>query len=219
MNAKLKDLERGVAGYRFVDGLLELGLGVFATGWGGFYLLDHLLAKDNPAGAVLDGLEAVFILAWFFFTLKGVQILKQRITLPRSGYAEPKKFTSSGRDRPFIISMGVMFLLFLVVVVVVISDSAGMHGSLQRWEVTILAGLVAVMFIWNGLALRLRRFILLGLWSLVLGGAIYTLQLPDHLLGRGIYSLAFGASMLLSGVVTLSGYLQNNPPVGEELSE
>lgn len=184
----LKKIERNALMTYFQDGWWDILLGLFLLGWG--------------LGMLTD--TAGYVGIWFVPAYWITWSLKRRLTQPRIGYV---KVTREKKTLSWLLIAGVVVLFIGVIAyLLTISGSAPIFikGFFMFIFGAIIAGLAGAIAYW-WLAKRWYAYAAL----ILLGVASY--QWMD-------FSLPFsfiipGSLIILSGLVVLTRFLQNNPKI------
>lgn len=215
MKDQLSPIMQRTRRWKFEAGTTELILGGIFF-WAGSALLLPLLLRRPPTFMLI-----VFI-AGLFFTGILVQYLERRYVYPRIGYVEYRENTGRGIWRlllmmfaSLIILGGILALLFKY-----------QPETALAWVTPLLALYFGAVMVPYALQLKLRRLILLGLISAVIGLALSPIVLgrgrTDGLFGLaslGFYLLAMGPVFLFSGGCTFRAFLLRNPASPETPDE
>ena len=205
MKDPIKDVMRQTMSYWYVDGLNELSIGALLLALGFFYVV---LGMTGPSKTISQlssvGLPFLIVLG-ALLGRRVVSRLKERLTYPRTGYVACA--TSRVEIKVWTILIGVAAAVGMVLLVT--------YFKLDWLVKASPAVLLAILIAFVGLKYGLRRFYWLAVYTLLLGVPMTLLPLGDNF-NLALFWLGFGAGMIVSGGLTLRGYLQNTqPPVGE----
>ena len=211
MNANFSDVEQRVKRYWFKDGIGELaGGGLFLVI--GLYFAGHEWMPPNSlARTLLDSSLVIVLIGGIFVTRWLINLLKIRLTYPRTGYVEyipSQKYTRSRRILTAAIAMGVSMLLALF---------GQLIGSFN-WISAFTGLAVGVVFIMTKARGGEGRFYILGGLSIVLGVALAFIELSESY-SLGLFYGSMGVAAMISGGLTLARYLRENPMPKEESNE
>jgi hypothetical protein len=201
----LDDAMKRTRGYWYDDGLTDLAVGVVLLLIGLLFYAQALLPPDFAGGNLTSiGLPVVVIVGWFIGG-KLVRVAKERITYPRTGYVEYQQPPRKLRPLAAVVGAAIAALLSLLI--------SARPASLAL--VPALQGIAAgAMLLYLGYRAGVVRYYALGALSAVFGVAI-ALGGFDEILGNAVYFAAIGASLVVSGALTLAAYLrQTTPPAG-----
>lgn len=205
MKDPIQDTMRKTLSYWYVDGLMELSTGVLLVLVGFFYVVLGLVGSGATAEPLSGfGLPAL-ILAGGLLARWTVSKLKERLTYPRTGYVA---CLSNRVDRKlWSIFFGLTAAFVLVFLVVYFK---------LNWLVNAApAAMAATLITFIGWSYGLRRFYLLAFYTLLLGLPMALLPLEDKFV-LAVFFFGCGLGWVVSGGLTLRGYLHNTqPPVGE----
>jgi hypothetical protein len=199
----VKKIEKRTIQSFYDDGLTEIALGVILLLLGGGFLAQATAARGSK---LEDALTVFFLLVIFgggFLVNRLLRFFKRRITYPRTGYVTFKK-KDPGRSRRTAASVVAMIISASLVVLFRLSPSF----RLLYPAVNGLLFAVAALLFANRVGL-IRFFALAGASALI-GLAVTAAGIGD-IKGIGVYYLAFGAAVLVSGLVALVVYLRRNP--------
>jgi hypothetical protein len=129
--------------------------------------------------------------------------LKERLTYPRTGYI---RYPRPKPTRRFL-SAGIAIGAALIVTIM----SAWLSAAQTERLIPSLTGLLtAILILSIGASIGLVRFYLLAVWQFGVGllGSRLNLPTPYDLV---LFFGALGIGLLISGGITLLGYLRNNP--------
>jgi hypothetical protein len=181
--------------YWFRDGLEEITLGIICWLMGGLNLARGKALWFVPATLILMA----------FFVPRIKTALRERITYPRSGYAD---YGASRRRLRGVLFMAVALASFVPIVLAVrYARCAG--WDLDRWLPAVTGLSVGAMATYVSVRHRLPRFLVVGLLSIILGVAVSVAYPPR--LAIAIFSIGVGCAFLCSGGVTLRSYLRTAP--------
>jgi len=204
MKDNFSDVEQRVKRYWYTDGIGELaGGGLFLLI--GLYFAGHEWSSSNSlVRTLLDSSLVLLLIGGAYATRWLVNILKTRLTYPRTGYVDygtSRKDTSSGRFLTGAIAVGVSMLL------VILGKFVGSFDWLPSFT-GLLFGIILMTVIAR--VSGLGRFFLLGGFCIILGLALSFSGLPTDYSLALLYGLTGLASMLSGGIVLLR-YLRENP--------
>lgn len=203
MQQNLTQVQRRAAQYWFIDGLAELGIGLFFLLLGAmFWFWDSLAA--TPWGF------AVFFLAAFgaaFAARRVIQGIKERSTYPRTGYAAPVR-------RPKNRWTNAIFIAFIVLILVLNFAITIQGPQAMRWSAGVTGMIIAFILGWTAYLTGLRRFAFLAVFSLAAGVGLALLGL-DSLRGAGALAGSIGLLLLLLGGWVRQSYLRQNLPMSD----
>jgi hypothetical protein len=211
MNNSLPDVEQRIKRYWYTDGIGELmGGGLFLVL--GLYFAGHeWLPSNSIARTLLDSSLIIVLIGGIFVTRWLINLLKTRLTYPRTGYVEyfpSQKNTLSRRILTAIIAMSVSLLL------VIFGRVVGSFNWIPGFT-GLIAGVIFVMTQARG---GEGRFYILGGLSIVLGLALSFSGLPESY-SLGLFYGLIGVTAMISGGLTLARYLRENPMPAEEHNE
>ncbi len=198
---EIKSVMRKTQRYWFEDGFYDMGFGAFILAIGILFVAETLTPPGSPLWLVWGLGSPILLIGGAIVMAKGVRLLKERITYPRTGYVS--------YERPRGTSRVVRALAAGII-------SAGLAAAIiitqRNWlSLAVILGFVyGAVFTYIGLRFSLGRYLALALWSLLLGLALAPLSLPTNPAGA-IFHLGTGVAWLLSGWVTYRRYIAHAP--------
>ena len=204
MNSNLSDVEQRVNRYWYSDGLAEIfGGGMFLL-LAVYFALQDFLGPDSMLSGILQASLALLMIGGAFVSRRMINSLKTRLTYPRTGYVEYRvNKKDAGRKRILV------FILAFTISALTIAFVGIFKSFNSIVAVTgFIVGIILVLL--RGKASGLFRFYVLGVISLLLGFAISTTGLPEGY-ALGLYYGLMGVCFLISGGLTLTHYLHENP--------
>jgi hypothetical protein len=211
MKENFSEVEQRVRRYWYTDGLGEIaGGGLFLMI--GLYFAGHeWLPSNSLARTLLDSSLIIVLIGGIFVTRWLINLLKTRLTYPRTGYVEyfpSQKNTRSRRILTAVIAMGVSTLLALF---------GRLIGSFN-WISAFTGLAIGVVFIMTKARGGEGRFYILGGLSIILGVALAFIELSESY-SLGLFYGSMGVAAMISGSLTLARYLRENPMPMEENNE
>ena len=192
--------------YWFVDGLFELSMGILFAVIGLISLAVTRLSTPSIGWMLIIG-QVVVILGSAWLVGRGVKLLKERLTYPRTGYiAYPAK---KGKDR-------ILRIFISGGIAVVVSTLVGLVSrlpSLNSWLPLISGALIALAMLFIGFRFDLTRFFLLAAYDVAAGWGVSLARLEDDQKFAVLFCL-LGIGLFVSGGVTLLRYLRSTRPAG-----
>jgi len=197
INRLMKQTQR----YWYEDGLADMAMGGFMLLLGLLFAGESLTPPGSPLWAFWGmGLPA-FLIGGGLVAGWTIKRLKSRVTYPRTGYVE---YERRGPARlAWLIGIGLAAALLAAIFVVVI-----------RWSVSpiLFFGLVFLgAFSYVAFRVRLWRYLLFGLWSLVLSLVIAPLSLSLEQ-SSALYYPGLGLGLIALGWVAWRRYDTGAPP-------
>lgn len=207
MHDPVIETQKRVQRYWYVDGISELGAGLFILLLAGSYALTGWLDQRYGSTTGQGLFLPVVVLIGYFGVRWFVRTAKQRITYPRTGYVSyPRKQTRRWLKPIWFIALSGG----LSGAVIVLGKQFGM-----AW-LPLFAGLmIALAMIWIGARIGLVRFYGLAGVVFLCGAFTAWLRLPEPFSTAAFFGL-IGGVWALSGVVVLVDYLRKTKPTGEE---
>jgi hypothetical protein len=187
--------------YWYEDGLSDMGMGAFILAIGLLFVAQELTPPGSPLWLVWGVGGPFLLIGGGIVVNKVVRALKERITYPRTGYVSYER------------ARGASHTLRLVATALIAAGvSAAIVVVQKNWlSLPIIFGFVYLAaFTYVGLHFGLRRYLVLALWSLLLGLALASLSLKLELAGA-LFQFGTGAAWLLAGWLTYRRYLASAP--------
>ena len=204
MNDPIEEIQLQTKRYWYVDGLTEIGAGSLIFLLGLLYLLADILSPSVLATWLVSfGQPAIIIGGWFVVNWV-VRRMKERITYPRTGYVAYRRERGGKRLRTILVTFGLAALI--AIAAVYFAQLAG-----ERMIPLLIGLMMAAAIAYLGYAFYLRRFYLLAVISIVLGGVGTLFGLRDNL-ALALFFCGFGIAWMVSGSVTLKAYLRSTQP-------
>jgi hypothetical protein len=204
MQSNVSDVEQRVKRYWYSDGIGELIGGGMLVLLGIYFALQGLLGQNSMLGGILQVSLILVMIGGMAASRWLVNILKTRLTYPRTGYVEyqVKEYNLKLRR------VGVILLAFMISSLTMV-----FVRSLETIDSIVAVTGIAVGLILMVLRAKssgLARFYILGAISIVLGLGFSVSGLPNGY-SLGLFYGLMGISFILSGALTLRRYLEYNP--------
>jgi hypothetical protein len=209
MQNSYSDVEQRVKRYWYTDGIGELiGGGVFLL-LGLYFSIQQYFGDHSLVGVLLQSSFAVILIGLMLVGRRLINLLKIRLTYPRTGYVEYPTTEKNAKTRRVLagaIAMGVAMGSVVIARRVAAVDSM----------VAITGVLVAlILLVKQGWSAGMPRFYALSAVSFLLGAALSISGLPRGYNLGTFYGL-MGTAFLVSGGLTLQRYLHANPMPAED---
>jgi len=208
MKDETSQIEQRVQRYWYSDGIAELmGGGVFLI-LSLYFTAQQYFGEESLAGNLLHAAFVLVLIGALLLGRKLINSLKTRVTYPRTGYVEYRRYGDSlmwRRFLAFFAAMGVaMAAVFITRRIESIDAMAASTGAL----------VAAIFLVKQGWSSGVARFYVFSLVSLALGVA---LSLSGFLPGYnlGLFYGVMGVILAISGGITLKRYLSENPMPAE----
>ncbi|HEY3443331.1 MAG TPA: hypothetical protein VGK29_21410 [Paludibaculum sp.] len=220
MSPQINDYLKRPKRYFNIDGVGELSTGLMAFGFG---LLQYLQIS-NPQGSIWSSTYTFFAFVGVLaaITHYGPRAIKQHITYPRTGYVQYK---DDGKARLAAIALAILLAMVtagallrsrggfstmaaLVGLAVAVSYAYGFARAV-RWK-----WFVAIALTLGSLAISALPADVVASWAdpTWLNGPF-----PASVLGRyALMTVFFGFTILVSGAITLTHYLNSTQPPAPE---
>jgi hypothetical protein len=246
MNAQIDAAIKRTRAYWFVDGFTEMAAGGFFILLAGILLLRWNIQQASFPARFLPIVGEISIAKFVGFLIVGLVLwrLKDRFTYPRTGLVRGNRVTTA--QVLILIRNIILFLLlpiFGLLALSILIASAGRVLSFMPVWFPIGVGLIwAVLCVWAGNWMGLRRFQIIGVLILLAGIKVgvwqYAMGLPvppenmqagifqpsmleiinRTMTGLGLLILIAGVILILSGFVTFLRYRKENPtPYSEDV--
>lgn len=193
--------------YWNIDGIPELIFGGVFMLLGIYFLVQTALPPESMLANLLNIAFVLIVIGGGFLGGRLINSLKTRLTYPRTGYVSYKR--SRGKNRWIAGALAIIIAAavsaFFILSPTYIAWIPGVTGIL-------LSGFLVVI----GYRLALLRFYGQAAISLILGVGI-SLSGMGNDPGLAIFYGLMGLIVTISGAITLHNYLQNYPPIQEEL--
>ncbi|MEW6505730.1 MAG: hypothetical protein AB1457_17360 [Chloroflexota bacterium] len=203
MKSPLETAQKRTRRYWYEDGLSELAAGAVILLMALLNLAIALVAPPHWQGWLsAAGLPLMVIGAAILARLL-VARLKETLTYPRTGYLSYTRPRPSRRFLSAGIAIGVAILVTIA--------SSFLSAAQTEQLIPAVTGLLTALLILSiGMRVGLVRFYLLAVWQFGFGllGSRLNLPAPYDLV---LFFGALGIGLLISGGITLLGYLRNNP--------
>jgi len=207
MKNRIGQTIRKTYGYWWVEGMMDLAMGLFFGALAGYNYLMMTLALNKTMGLIMAIIEPLFFIACWYLYGRLVRWVKEHITYRRTGYVAYQPKPKKERTKRAVIGGVLGFVMALTITFigpqVFKIDSAIMVGM--------LLGLVTLFLAYtNGV----KRLYLLAPFEMAAGCWVSTLLMDAEL--RSIFLMAIiGVGWLLSGLIAFVRYLVKTKPLGE----
>jgi hypothetical protein len=204
MENNLANVEQRIKRYWYTDGIGELvGGGMFAL-MGGYFAVQEFLGENSTLSGILQASLALLLIAGMFAARRLIHLLKTRLTYPRTGYVE-YRVNERGLRMKRILAAGLGLVIAALAAIFV--RLFQLFNSTVALTGVIVAGILMVM---QAKSAGLIRFYVLGAVSLATGLLLSLSGLPEGY-SLGLFYGLMGLSFIVSGALTLRGYLKDNP--------
>jgi hypothetical protein len=210
MNNDFEVIERRTIRYFYEDGMTEVYIGVVFLALGASLYGQYFLPVKSVLRvlSILLTVPAMFALA--FLLRRGMRFFKQRVTYPRTGFVSYKKENRPSRRRRGAILGALFGFLFCTLIII--------FPAFEDWLPALDGAIGALVCLLMAGKSGLPRFRILAGLSLVTGLFVAVKGFGGEK-GGSLYFALFGATLLLSGLVTLVLYLRRQRPAGEGADE
>ena len=200
-NINLKEMEKKVFRDSNQDGLMEIIFGIFL-----FAIAGYLGTGDFP---ILLVLLPMFGPIW-------MQIIRNKFTYPRIGYAKPS--TKMSKE----IILGVFFYMFVVLFIVILFPIMGDFWDLSlwyKWSPALLGIMTIGVFIYIGHKLGSLRYYIFAAPSLVGFFSVSVMKFATLKRGLEMYFLFMSGFLIISGLCLFIHFLRKYPLQSGELPD
>jgi uncharacterized protein involved in response to NO len=197
----LNQLARRTRRYWFTDGLAELVAGLIFILLGIYFYLQVILPPDSLLANLLQAGLVLILVGIVFIGKRVLQLLKDRLTVPRTGYVE---YSSPDKKHRYI--SGILAAVMAALVAGLILSSP----AVQDWLPALTGLIVAAVWIVTAARVGIFRFYLIAVASFVLG-LVFSLAGLGDILGIAYFYASTGLLLLISGGIVLLRYLRSNP--------
>jgi hypothetical protein len=189
------------------DGIFEIGFGILLVGVGTLRAMIHFAGAKTAAYYWLSAGLLVFMFGYAWGVSRISEVLKARITYPRTGFMAFKPYPYNYKR-----------ILVLFIFAGVLGGVVGVLATLPNQQeiggiVPITQGIVgAIVFTYAAKRIEVKRLYYLAAFSLGIGLVIAVLGV-GVVLGLSFFYLSIGLAMVVSGCVALLKYLRSFEPV------
>lgn len=204
MEDRLLNVEQRVKRYWYSDGIAELSSGGMFILLGLYFGIQGYFGEGSIISVILQVSLVVMMMGGVFGVRWMVNLLKTRLTYPRTGYVEYRKDERELKQRRYVVAA--MALVIAIASMVLVKYIRGLDSM-----VLITGVLVAIVFVaLRGKSSGVTRFYVMGGFSLLLGIGLSLGGLSDEYNLALFYGL-LGIVILASGGIVLRNYLRENP--------
>jgi hypothetical protein len=201
---EIKQVEQRVKRYWYADGIAELASGGLFVVLGLYFGLQGFFGEASLISVILQVSLALLMIAGAYGVRWLVNILKARLTYPRTGYVEYRVNERDAKVRRYVVA-GVAMII-AIASIVLIDYIRGLDS--MALVTGLLVGLIFIAL--RGKSSGLKRFYVLGGLAILLGVALsFSGLLQAYNLGL-FYGL-MGIAIMISGGIILHRYLDENP--------
>lgn len=203
-NNGIKEVEQRVKRYWYTDGIAELAGGVMFILLGLYFGIQGYVGENSLVSIILQVSLALLIIAGAFGVRWLVNVLKARLTYPRTGYVKYRVNESDAKRRRWVVAG--LAMVVAIASILLVDTLRGLDSM-----VLVTGLLVGVIFIaLRGKSAGLKRFYALGVLAILLGVCLAFANLPQAYSLGLLYGL-LGLVLLISGALVLRRYLSENP--------
>ena len=205
---KIGQIMRKTYGYWWVDGITEIGMGLFFILLSGYNYLLATLPLSPTAEILMAVMEPLFFLACWFGYARLVRWIKETITYRRTGYVAFQPKSRKERSKRAMISAILGFSMALLITYI---GPEILKISAQLIIGSVMAAITLFLAFRNGI----NRLLIVGAAEFALGLWTSTLPFDPELLPVLLMGL-IGAVWLLSGMCAFIAYIVRTKPKQEE---
>lgn len=203
-NNGIKEVEQRVKRYWYTDGIAELAGGVMFILLGLYFGIQGYVGENSLVSIILQVSLALLIIAGAFGVRWLVNVLKARLTYPRTGYVKYRVNEGDAKRRRWVVAG--LAMVVAIASILLVDTLRGLDSM-----VLVTGLLVGVIFIaLRGKSAGLKRFYALGVLAILLGVCLAFANLPQAYSLGLLYGL-LGLVLLISGALVLRRYLSENP--------
>jgi len=212
MKDETSQIEQRVKRYWYSDGIGELmGGGMFLL-LGLYFSAQQYLDGQSFVGGLLQAGFLVILIGGVFLNRRLVNVLKARVTYPRTGYVEYRANTG---NTILMRVLAAVVAMMVAMVSIFVTRKFDMIDAMVAVSGVIVA---IILIVKQGWSFGVGRFYFLSAASLVFGGVLSVSGFArGYNLGLfyGLMAIAF----VISGGLTLKRYLRENPLPAEVANE
>lgn len=206
---KIENIIRNTRKYWYIDGLSEIAGGLILFAAGLTYWLVSTLESTNIKAMLLMLAQPAVIIIGSLIVQKYLPKIKERLTYPRTGYLT---FRKPPRNRRVKRALIVGLIAGLVGALITMLSS-----KLPENFLPLLSSVFLLIFsIYIAYQTAVPRFYVIGILMVLLGAAISFMPF-ENVLPYTLFFCGIGIIWIISGVVTLVGYLHKTSPKLEDL--
>jgi hypothetical protein len=191
--------------YWFVDGIVELSVGGLFLILGLYFYLQSILTAGSWLLVILQVGFVFLLVGSIYLNRLLVSKLKSRLTTPRTGYVSYKR--ASRRQR--LVSMVIVGVIALINVLLFLSTPLSLN-----WVPAISGLIVGSLWLISAYRVGLFRFYLQTILAYLVGAILFWTSL-DLYQSLALFYGILGVILVLSGGITLTRYLRQNPSLDE----
>ena len=212
MDNNFHNVEQRVQRYWYTDGIGEIMGGGMSLLLGLYFSVQEYFGDQSPVGMILQMSFVLILIGSIFVVRRLVNLLKARVTYPRTGYVEYRIDNKKIRSRR-------IFTAAIAMIVAMVSVFIARKIDFIDSMVAVTGVLVAVVLVVKqGWSSGVGRFYVLSAVSLFLGIALSFSGLASGY-SLGVFYGLMGLAFVISGGLTLRRYLHENPMPAEDSNE
>lgn len=206
------EIEQRVKRYWYMDGIGELMGGGMCFLLGLYFPAQQYFGEQSFIGGLLQAGFVVILIGGVFLSRRLVNVLKSRLTYPRTGYVE---YRENNRNAIF---MRVLAAVVAATVAVVSIFVARRFATIDAMAAVTGVLMAVILIVKQGWSSGVGRFYFLSAASLVFGGVLSVSGFSRGY-NLGLFYGLMGIAFAVSGGLTLNRYLRDNPLPAEAANE
>lgn len=212
MKDETSQIEQRVKRYWYRDGIGELmGAGMFLL-LGLYFSAQQYLGDQSFVGGLLQSGFVVILIGGVFLTRRLVNVLKARVTYPRTGYV---KYRTNNRHANLMRVLSAVVAMTVAMISIIVVGRFDMIDAMVAVTGVLVAVILSVKQGWSS---GVGRFYFLSAASLVFGGILSVSGFARGY-NLGMFYGLMGIAFAISGGLTLKRYLRENPLPAEAGNE
>ena len=209
IDLQVRETVRRTQRYWYIDGLNEAASGVVISVVGLLLVAQSTLPEESMASNMITVSIPLVIIGLWWLSAKAVNALKEGLTYPRTGYvAYPNR---SPKERSVRALAAMTIAMCVASGMMVLAGSVGLRDALP-----VVTGLIASGTVfWLGYRFGLARFYVVAAVTALLSILVSFMRWESEL-SIGALLTGFGLVWLVSGLLTLAGYVRQTKPDDQE---
>lgn len=208
MDNKIKQVIRKTYGYWWVDGMLDIAMGLLFGGLAGYNYVMTSVPLKEPWNMVLAIAEPIFFVIFWLLYGRLVKWVKEHITYRRTGYVAYQVKKKKDRALRAVVG-GVLGFLMAITVTYIGPEILKIDSAL------VVGFLLALVSLFLAYSYGIGRLFLVALAEFGVGWYVSTLSLAEEPKSTLLMAL-IGAIWLVSGSSAFILYILRTKPIEEE---
>ena len=208
MDNKIKQVIRKTYGYWWVDGILDIAMGLLFGGLAGYNYVMTSVPLEKPWNVVLAIAEPIFFVIFWLLYGRLVKWVKEHITYRRTGYVAYQNKKKKDRVLRAVVG-GVLGFLMAITVTYIGPEVLKIDSAL------VVGFLLALVSLFLAYSYGINRLFLVALMEFGVGWYVSTLSLAEEPKSTLLMAL-IGAIWLVSGISAFIFYILRTKPIDEE---